>query len=161
MGDSVLNAACEKVAKVAGSTGLGYLEVALRRKKIKVCYRSSLSLLELKHKLIAHFLKYQHICYQLVSITFFKTLSLVGKDLINIQQMVQLLLALIFNYSYQYLYRKSHDISPSVILIFFKKKQTNFEIKQVILTDYNVFVYIPINYVMKSLLKEKYKLNFF
>lgn len=28
MGDSVLNAACEKVAKVAGSTGLGYLEVA-------------------------------------------------------------------------------------------------------------------------------------
>lgn len=56
MGDSVLNAAYEKVAKVAGSTGLGYLEVALRRKKIKGCYRSSLSLL--KHKLIAHFLKY-------------------------------------------------------------------------------------------------------
>lgn len=28
MGDAVLNVACEKVAKAAGSTGLGYLEVA-------------------------------------------------------------------------------------------------------------------------------------
>lgn len=41
MGAAVLNAACEKVAKVAGSTGLGYLEVALRREKIKVRYTSS------------------------------------------------------------------------------------------------------------------------
>lgn len=40
MGDAVLNVACEKVAKAAGSTGLGYLEVALRRKKIKVRYTS-------------------------------------------------------------------------------------------------------------------------
>lgn len=40
MGDAVLNVACEKVAKAAGSTGLGYLEVALRRKKIKICYTS-------------------------------------------------------------------------------------------------------------------------
>lgn len=29
MGDAVLNVACEKVAKAAGSTGLGYLEVVL------------------------------------------------------------------------------------------------------------------------------------
>jgi len=35
MGDAVLNVACEKVAKAAGSTGLDYLEVVLRRKKIK------------------------------------------------------------------------------------------------------------------------------
>lgn len=47
MGDAVLNAACEKVANVAGSTGLDYLEVALRRKKIKVCYTSSSPLLKL------------------------------------------------------------------------------------------------------------------
>lgn len=51
MGDAELNAACEKVAKVAGSTGLGYLEVALRRKKIKGCYTLTSPLPELKQKL--------------------------------------------------------------------------------------------------------------
>lgn len=40
MGDAVLNVACEKAAKAAGSIGLGYLEVVLRRKKIKVRYTS-------------------------------------------------------------------------------------------------------------------------
>lgn len=48
MDDAVLNAACEKVAKVAGSTGLGYLEVALGRKKIEVCYTSPWLLLQPK-----------------------------------------------------------------------------------------------------------------
>lgn len=61
MGDAVLNAACEKVAKVAGSTGLGYLEVALRRKKIKVRYTSSSLLLQLKQKLKSHHRMYLHI----------------------------------------------------------------------------------------------------
>lgn len=37
----MLNVACEKVVKAEGLTGLGYLEVVLRRKKIKVCYISS------------------------------------------------------------------------------------------------------------------------
>lgn len=46
MGDAVLNVACEKVAKAAGSTGLGYLEVALRRKKIEVRYTMSWHLLQ-------------------------------------------------------------------------------------------------------------------
>lgn len=41
MGDAVLNVACEKVAKAAGSTGLGYLEVVLRRKKITARYTPS------------------------------------------------------------------------------------------------------------------------
>lgn len=48
MGDAVLNVACEKVAKAAGSTGLGYLEVVLRRKKIKVRYTPSQQLLQPK-----------------------------------------------------------------------------------------------------------------
>lgn len=48
MGDAVLNVACEKVAKAAGSTGLGYLEVVLRRKKIKIRYTTSWHLLQPK-----------------------------------------------------------------------------------------------------------------